>query len=448
MNLTDLKQSLENDECVLLLGPRAAVYEGEYLQDLFYKDFIKELKKQNPSVSLSPEPTQLVRTFLEHFKNPTDGLLELGKLLGAFYEQFEEEEIPIYDQIARLPFKHIISTTPDELMLHALKRADKHPHFFDFHFNKPEYNAEMNRRAVDLDKGIGIDSPLIYNLLGHYTRPDSVVMTDNDRLRFLEVVLQKEKEATLPANITYYFTKPPLKLMQKSYIFVGFDFNEWHMRMFMHLLRRTHEHLLPQSFSLQESKLSGEAHSFYTHNFNMHFVENNPEGFFTDLKQLLQKKTVRPVATEMKVMLLYHQSDDALRQELLTHLATLRNSGLIDVWYECKFGSHIDETVRTELATARIIIPLVTAELLASDQLYEYIEIAVARHHREEAKVCPILMLPCDIEHTVLSDLNTLYPKPRGTALSEKPDRSLTLTKFVKELRDIVERMLKKEEKV
>lgn len=455
MNLSNLIESLNNDECVLLLGPRAATYEGEYLQDLLSERFAKELKRQGIDISVylvgDSHPTrytttQLVKLFLEQFKNPSEGLEQLGNRLRDFYKEFEQEEIPLYEQIAQLPFKYIINTSPDDLIVHALARQDKYAHFFDFHFSKPEYNAEMNRKAVDLDKEISSDSPLIYNLLGHFSRPDSIVMTDSDHLCFLEVVLQKEKEATLPANITYHFTRPPLKQMRKTYIFVGFDFNEWHLRLFMHLLRRTHEHL-PHSFSLQEDKLDlrEEVKSFYSENFNMHFVADNAADFFTALQEQLKTPAPSLAPAEIEVMLLYHPNDEALRREIEKYLATLRNSGLIDVWQECALGNEIETTIRQQLASARLIIPLVTADMLASDKLNEYLEIAVARHHKGEAKVCPILMKPCDIENTPLYELNTLFPKPKGKALSQKPDREQTLTNFAKDLRGIVELMLKKQ---
>lgn len=446
MNLSNLIESLHNDECVLLLGPKAAMYEGEYLQDLLTERFVQELRKKGLTISPPYISVQVIKQFLAQFPDTSKGLEEMGKVLQSFYTEFAEEDIPIYTQIAQLPFKYIINTSPDNLIAAALKRNDKDCLFFDFHFNKPEYNVEMNRNAVDLDKEISEYSPLIYNLLGHYTRPDSLVMTDNDRLRFLEVVLQREKEATLPANIAFYFTRKPIKQMRKTYIFVGFDFNEWHFRMFMHLLRRGHEHL-PYSFSFQDENisLSGDVQTFYTDNFNMEFVNENAAHFFAELKQQIKKPSFAPPPAQMEMMLLYHPKDEALREEFEQYLATLRYSGMIDVWHECELGKEMEQTIKEHLNSARVIIPLITAEMLASDKLYEYLNLAIARHQSGEAKVYPVLMKPCDIENTPLSQLNIIYPKPRGKAVSQKPNREETLTNIAKDLYGTIELMLKRQ---
>ena len=156
----------------------------------------------------------------------------------SFMQSFRDENIPLYDLAAQLPLKYVLNCTPDSLFLNALQRHDKKGLFFDFHFNKPTHNKTENDRALDLEKEITEDHPLIYNLLGHFDDPSSLVLTDADQLSFLDVVLQREKEATLPANIIYHFLRPPLRRLRRTYIFIGFDFNEWHLRLFLHLLRR------------------------------------------------------------------------------------------------------------------------------------------------------------------------------------------------------------------
>lgn len=101
------------------------------------------------------------------------------------------------------------------MLLSALERKYKKARFFDFHFDNPEYNKQMNDKALDFEKEIDEDTPLVFNLLGHYERSDSLVLTDAARLRFLEVVLQREKEATLPPNIAFFFNKRPVRRHRK-----------------------------------------------------------------------------------------------------------------------------------------------------------------------------------------------------------------------------------------
>jgi hypothetical protein len=99
--------------------------------------------------------------------------------------------------------------------------------------------------------------------------------------------------------------------------------------------------------------------------------------------------------------------------------------------------------MQQHLNSAGIILPLVTASLLADDRFYrDHLGVALRRHQAGQAKLVPLMLSPCDVMSTPLFELNTLYPKPKGRAVSQKPDRRETLTTFAQELRGIVERML------
>ncbi len=448
MNIPNLIDALKKDECVLVLGPRAIEVNGKNIQDALNEQIRAEIQKKGGSVQQDISKADIVREFLKLFPSSTQALEQLQRLLSAFYETYEFEDIPVFEQIARLPFKYIINTTPDNLLSLTLDRHNKTPVWFDFHFKKSEYNDEMNRKAVHLDTEITEDSPLIYNLLGHYDRPDSLVLTDEDRLRFLETVLQQEKEATLPTNITYPFIRPPLSVMRKTFVFIGFDFNEWHLRMFMHLLRRKHEHL-PYSITVQENQraLLPEAQNFFIQNFEMEFTEESPARFLENFYQQLRKPEEKVQASKISIMLISSPEDEDLRDEVETYLAPVKNSGLAEIWHERKIepGEDIGESIRHHLETAQVIIPLVTADFLASDRLNDYIDIVVNRHYALETKVFPILMKPCAIQDTSLYELNTLFPKPRGKALSQETDRAQTLTTITGELKRMLERMIKKQ---
>lgn len=441
-DLEMIVDSLRAEECVLVLGPQAATFEGEQLQDLLANRLAQTLRL--PPAGAGDLP-RLARQLVQSSKNRTEALEKTGSLLRDFYAEFVDEKIPIYELVAQLPVKYILNCTPDKLFLDALERQDKKGLFYSFHFNKPEHNQNEHKRAADLEKEISTESPLVYNILGHYDDPSSLVLTDADRLRFLEVVLQREKEATLPSNIAYHFLRTPANKLRKTYLFVGFDFNEWQMRLFMHLLHRTHVEL-PRSLSLQDqNKLGEEVSIFYTDNFDLLFVPQDPLLLLEQLRQKLSTPALPPPPASMELLLLYHPDDEAMRSELETYLATLRNSGLVKVWHEaCILASEETEAeMQQHLNSAGIILPLVTASLLADDRFYrDHLGVALRRHQAGQAKLVPLMLSPCDVMSTPLFELNTLYPKPKGRAVSQKPDRRETLTTFAQELRGIVERML------
>ena len=366
-------EALRADECILLLGSRAATFEGECLQDLLAERFAQHLGLSAPAKAA--DLPQLARRFAEGCRDHTDALEKAGALLREFYAEFRDERLPVLDLAAQLPFKFVLNCTPDDLFVQALRRHDKQGLFFPFHFTQPLYNEEVNHRALNLEQEIADDRPLVYNFFGHYDDPSSLVLTDADRIRFLDVALQREGNV-FPTNVTYHFLRPPVHRMRKTFVFLGFDFNEWHMRLFIHLLRRNHEHL-PQSLTLQRrDTLNGDNSAFYENNFDMLFLPDEPLAFLQELQHLLQAPVPAPPPARMELLLLYHPDDEAQRAALEIHLEGLRRSGLVEVWHEAKAlpGSEFEAEIRQHVAESRIIIPLVSANLLADERLYHYLE--------------------------------------------------------------------------
>src|SRR5579859_6581753 len=111
----------------------------------------------------------------------------------------------------------------------------------------------------------------------------------------------------------------------------------------------------------------------------------------------------------------YSHEDEALRDQLEKHLVQLKRQGLISTWHDrkippCGVWAHeIDE----HLETASIILLLVSPDFLASRYCYEIeMERALERHRLGLARVVPILLRPCDWQHSPFAHLQCL---PRNT---------------------------------
>jgi hypothetical protein len=460
----DLCDAIHKNDCILVLGPNAATYKGEPLSQRLSKHFACLLQLKGITADQCPKHLfELIKLYQNTFADRSTALENIGKVLDEFYDEFSPTDIPVYRALANLPIRYILNTNPDDLAAQALIQKDRKPHFYFYHFFKPEHNSISNAKATDLvdakeqedgnvanipnpEKVIDIDRPLLYNLAGHYSQPDSLVLTDDDRLNFVEKILQTDKGG-LPPNLAFHFTNKPRFRMRKTYLFVGFDFNEWHLRMIMHFLRRSQGHL-PQTITLQNANtLHPETYFFYDKSFNMVFVDDEPAQFLDEVKERLKKSyTTKKDPKALQLLLLYHENDAPLRQELEKHLATLRNSGLVELWHEGKIlaGSNIDQSIAQKLQTADVIVPLITANFMDSDKLYEQdLKIAVTRHDSGKAKLVPILMTPYDLYDTVFNELNTLMPKPRGKALNQCENREEELSKIAAEIRSIIERIKK-----
>lgn len=111
------------------------------------------------------------------------------------------------------------------------------------------------------------------------------------------------------------------------------------------------------------------------------------------------------------LFLSYAREDEALCQELIKHLSGLKRQGLISAWHnnQIPVGTGWAQAINTHLEQASIVLLLVSPDFLASDYCYN-IEMlqALQRHEFNEARVIPVVVRPCDWEHTPLAQLQNL----------------------------------------
>ena len=113
----------------------------------------------------------------------------------------------------------------------------------------------------------------------------------------------------------------------------------------------------------------------------------------------------------VKLFFSYAHEDEALRDALEQHLGLLKHERIIESWHDRKIkpGSDWARQIDDNLKSADIILLLVSAAFLDSDYCYG-IEMATAmeRHERDEARVIPVILKPCDWQHAQFSELSAL----------------------------------------
>jgi hypothetical protein len=72
------------------------------------------------------------------------------------------------------------------------------------------------------------------------------------------------------------------------------------------------------------------------------------------------------------VFISYSHKDEALRDQLESHLALLKNQGLIDAWYDRRIvaGDEVDNAIFSKLEAADIILLLVSSDFISSPYCY------------------------------------------------------------------------------
>jgi hypothetical protein len=104
----------------------------------------------------------------------------------------------------------------------------------------------------------------------------------------------------------------------------------------------------------------------------------------------------------------YAHRDERLRDELEKHLSSLRRSALIDTWYDRRInpGTAFDSAIDGHLASADLILLLISPDFINSDYCYRReMRNALRRHRNGRARVIPIILRPVDWQDTPIGRL-------------------------------------------
>ena len=155
-----------------------------------------------------------------------------------------------------------------------------------------------------------------------------------------------------------------------------------------------------------------------------------------------------PAPKPVNLFFCYAPEDESLRKELGKHLTLLQRQGYITSWSSSSIGagaSYRAEIAR-RMAEARVILLLVSADFLASDEVYdEELDRALARRD-DGAHVLGVLLRPADWEHGKLKRLE-MVPKrvaessggggaARAVPVTEWPSRDAAFAAVAEAVRD------------
>jgi hypothetical protein len=253
----------------------------------------------------------------------------------------------------------------------------------------------------------------------------------------LDTILQKENTAGIPDKIAIEFTSSQEKGLEKTLVFLGFDFNAWHMKLIMHLVNRYQKQ--KETYALQNPQSLSELTTFfYKRNFEVNFVDFSPEQFALGLLEKLdtQNKTEAEDSPKLKAFLIFDEKDQAIKENLDSQLAPLKRNDFIETWDEEQIvaGFDRDEVIHSKLDQADIILLLVTPNFFSSDQIYEkQLQRALARQKAKEAVVIPILLKSCVWQSSIIGKLPTVLPRNRK-ALNEQNDEVAAMADTIKQL--------------
>lgn len=125
----------------------------------------------------------------------------------------------------------------------------------------------------------------------------------------------------------------------------------------------------------------------------------------------------------------YSHKDQAIRDELETHLALFKRQGIISAWHDRRIeaGGHLHDEISEHLKNSEIVLVLVSANFFASDYCFDNeMQSALTREKAGECTVIPVIVKPCQ---WTTSPLGHLRATPTdGIPISKWPDQDEALS--------------------
>lgn len=252
-------EQTKSKKSVLLIGPELLTQPG---QPTAAEKLLHALQKQGHAI----EPD------LDHFLN-------LKSLSGSKKRLFEialrtyHEALPVdplYEKLAALPFHIFLSIAPDG-RLHQTFKAQHFAHDFQY------YNKKVN--PTDIPAEPGAAKPLLYNLFGSIDDSQSLIFTYDDLFEFIFAILGDKR---LHTTFQYELRQADL------FLFLGFDFDKWYVKLLLRLLFHEHENE-PLPLTNHSSVADHQTRTFCINNFKMEFIQAGTGQLIAELYDQFQR---------------------------------------------------------------------------------------------------------------------------------------------------------------
>lgn len=211
-------EAINRGRCILLVGSDVVFDDKEHSSVSLTRRLAQKLTKSLPNrASAMPDDLAHVAQLRKNAK----GRFDLEFEVEEFYASQQGPTFEFHRYLAGLPFTLCLTTTPDDFMTQAFCEIGKRPIKKFYHFRKHrETNLSVPTR----------EHPIVYSLFGHLSELDSLVLTETDLLDYLVNVVKGTP--SLPP-----FIAGQLADRQTSFLFLGFGFQQWYLRVFLHALR-------------------------------------------------------------------------------------------------------------------------------------------------------------------------------------------------------------------
>ena len=403
----NIARKVKEGSCVLFLGPAALAAkdkDGTWkpITDLCARHLAEKYKVElgdHQDVNL-PYVASLVRIQ----NRSTDNVLQ--EEVAKFYTDLADtcELHPALEQLTDLKFRIVINTTPDNFITRLYDQIAQAYHADFYNWYKP--NAALH---FDFEKDSRV---VIYNLLGSYQKPESLVLTYKQQLGYIKKIVGEQQNERIPDALTNAFKD------FRHHLFLGFDFEDWALRLLLDTLyKNVRDNVQPYSFSTKDERpAEADTKVFFQGEFGMQFPKDSLENFVENLVSEYQKLD-SPAASstnqtpKAKVLVLYNEAADQDGFELLNkHLRSLPAQFV--TMSDAVGQGNVQEWLRKMMDECQVVLPLLSADFYdeANNPSVPLLaEIAQRNNPRKGFLVMPVLLKTVGLDGPI-AQLPTLRP--------------------------------------
>lgn len=403
----NIARKVKEGSCVLFLGPAALAAKDKDGNWQPMTDLCARYLADKYNLELGTDEDcnlPYVASLLRIQNRSTDNVLqeEVAKFYSDSADKFELH--PALEQLTDLKFRIVINTTPDNFITRLYDQIAQAYHSDFYNWYKPGTGFNF-----DFDKDSRV---VIYNLLGAYQKPESLVLTYKQQLGFIKKIVGEQQNERIPDALTNAFKD------FRHHLFLGFDFEDWALRLLLDTLyKNVRENIQPYSFTTKDERpAESDTRVFFQGEFGMQFPKDTLENFVSNLVTEYQKLD-SPAATSntqvprAKVLVLHNEIADKDGFDLL--MKSLRSLPAQFVSIADAVGQgDVQAWLRKTMDECQVVLPLLSADFYdeANNPAAPLLaEIAQKNNPRKGFLVMPILLKPVGLDGP-LAQLPTLRP--------------------------------------
>jgi hypothetical protein len=403
----NIARKVKEGSCVLFLGPAAVAAKDADGNWQPITELCARHLADKYDLQLGPEEEctlPYVASLLRIQNRSTDNVLQ--EEVAKFYLDIADdcELHPALEQLTDLKFRIVINTTPDNFITRLYDQIAQAYHADFYNWYKPgigfNFDFEKDSRVV------------IYNLLGAYHKPESLVLTYKQQLSYIKKIVGEQQNERIPDALTNAFKD------FRHHLFLGFDFEDWALRLLLDTLyKNVRDNVQPYSFITKDERpTEADTKVFFQGEFGMQFPKDTLENFVTNLITEYQKLDSPAAASSTqtpraKVLILHNEVADKDGFEALMKYLRLLPAQFIS-FADAVGQGDVQAWLRKSMEECQVVLPLLSADFYdaANNPALPLLdEIAQKNNPRKGFLVMPILLKTVGLDGP-LAALPTLRP--------------------------------------